>query len=80
MQSEPSEQKCKQAGLFGQKVDHLDHYGKRFEDLEQNARLEQSEVSLAKVCSALFTLILSVVFNFHLHSYLSNLYHIQQLK
>ncbi|KAB5544537.1 hypothetical protein DKX38_012649 [Salix brachista] len=45
LQSEPSEQKCKQAGLFGQKVDH---YGKRFEDLEQNARLEQSEVSLAK--------------------------------
>ncbi|KAJ6726688.1 putative MEMBRANE PROTEIN DUF221-RELATED [Salix purpurea] len=51
LQSEPSEQKCKQARLFGQKVDHLDHYGKRFEDLEQNARLEQSEVSLAKFWS-----------------------------
>uniref|UniRef100_A0A6N2LRB3 CSC1/OSCA1-like 7TM region domain-containing protein n=2 Tax=Salix viminalis TaxID=40686 RepID=A0A6N2LRB3_SALVM len=54
LQSEPSEQKCKQAGLFGQKVDHLDHYGKRFEDLEQNARLEQSEVSLAKDTHAAF--------------------------
>ncbi|KAJ6322381.1 hypothetical protein OIU77_012270 [Salix suchowensis] len=54
LQSEPSEQKCKQARLFGQKVDHLDHYGKRFEDLEQNARLEQSEVSLAKDTHAAF--------------------------
>ncbi|KAJ6318013.1 hypothetical protein OIU76_013540 [Salix suchowensis] len=54
LQSEPSEQKCKQAGLFGKKVDHLDHYGKRFEDLEQNARLEQSEVSLAKDTHAAF--------------------------
>jgi hypothetical protein len=68
LQSEPSEQKYKQVGLFEKKVDLLDHYGKRLEDLEQNARLEQSEVSLAKVCGAIFTFILSVVFKFHLHS------------
>ncbi|XP_034931945.1 CSC1-like protein At1g69450 isoform X2 [Populus alba] len=43
LQSEPSEQKYKQVGLFEKKVDRLDHYGKRLEDLEQNARLEQSE-------------------------------------
>ncbi|KAJ6902586.1 hypothetical protein NC651_020154 [Populus alba x Populus x berolinensis] len=54
LQSEPSEQKYKQVGLFEKKVDRLDHYGKRLEDLQQNARLEQSEVSLAKDTHAAF--------------------------
>ncbi|KAK6921979.1 CSC1/OSCA1-like, N-terminal transmembrane domain [Dillenia turbinata] len=34
-------------GLFGRKVDLVDHYEKKLEDLEENVRLEQSEASLA---------------------------------
>ena len=58
MQSEPSEQKYKRVGLCGHKVDLLDHYGKRLDDLEQNVRLKQSEALLAEVCGAPFTIIL----------------------
>ena len=32
-------------GLCGRKVDLVDHYGKKLEDLEENVRLEQSEAS-----------------------------------
>lgn len=64
MQSKPSQQKCRRIGLFGQKVDLVDHYGKKLEDIEQNVRLEQSDVSLAEVCDALFTLILLIIFLF----------------
>ncbi|KAJ6986470.1 hypothetical protein NC653_019853 [Populus alba x Populus x berolinensis] len=39
LQSEPSEQKYKQVGLFEKKVDRLDHYGKRLEDLEQECEI-----------------------------------------
>ncbi|CAK7326134.1 unnamed protein product [Dovyalis caffra] len=51
LQSEPSEQKYKRVGLLRQKVDLLDHYGKRLEDLEQNVRLEQSESHGSSHCA-----------------------------
>ncbi|PIA57760.1 hypothetical protein AQUCO_00600468v1 [Aquilegia coerulea] len=35
-------------GLWGQKVTLVDHYGKKLEDLEENVRMEQSDVSLAR--------------------------------
>lgn len=37
-------------GLFGQRVNLLDHYEKKLEDMEENVRAEQSS-SLAKVSS-----------------------------
>ena len=55
LQSEPSEHKYKRVALFGQKVDLVDHYEKKLEDIEQNLRLEQSEASMAEVsCSLQF--------------------------
>ncbi|KAL6347499.1 hypothetical protein AAG906_026021 [Vitis piasezkii] len=50
LQSEPNQPKLKRGccfGLFGEKVDLVDQYEKKLEDLEENVRLEQSEVSLA---------------------------------
>ncbi|XP_034681279.1 CSC1-like protein At1g69450 isoform X1 [Vitis riparia] len=51
LQSEPNQPKLKRGfcfGLVGQKVDLVDQYEKKLEDLEENVRLEQSEVSLAE--------------------------------
>lgn len=48
LQSDPSQQKrdcC--CGLFRRNNDHTDHHGKKLDDLEENVRLEQSEVSLS---------------------------------
>lgn len=36
-------------GIFGRKVDLLDHYEKKLEDVEHNVRLEQSSLA-GKVC------------------------------
>ncbi|XP_038994231.1 CSC1-like protein At1g69450 [Hibiscus syriacus] len=47
LQSESSQQKYRHVGLFRKKVDLVDHYGKKLEDVEENMRLERSEVSLA---------------------------------
>ncbi|KAE8726303.1 CSC1-like protein HYP1 [Hibiscus syriacus] len=47
LQSESSQQKYRHVGLFRKKVDLVDHYGKKLEDIEENMRLERSEVSLA---------------------------------
>ncbi|KAH0991386.1 hypothetical protein GBA52_002869 [Prunus armeniaca] len=50
LQSDPNQQKYKHSscfGLFGRKVNLVDHYEKKLEDIEENVRLEQSEVSLA---------------------------------
>ncbi|PQM35289.1 CSC1-like protein [Prunus yedoensis var. nudiflora] len=50
LQSDPNQQKYKRSscfGLFGRKVNLVDHYEKKLEDIEENVRLEQSEVSLA---------------------------------
>lgn len=42
-------------GLFGRKVDLVDHYEKKLENIEENVRLEQSELSLAgDVCAKTF--------------------------
>lgn len=49
LQSDPSKQNFKRegcCGLFGRKVDLVDQYEKRLEDLEENVRLKQSEASL----------------------------------
>ncbi|KAJ4711405.1 CSC1-like protein [Melia azedarach] len=46
-QSDPNQEKYKRVGFFGQKVDLVDHYEKQLEDIEENLRLEQSEVSWA---------------------------------
>ncbi|KAG5237246.1 CSC1 protein [Salix suchowensis] len=54
LQSEPSERKYKRIGLFGHKVDLLDNYRKRLEDLEHNVRLKQSEASLSEDTRAAF--------------------------
>lgn len=35
-------------GLFGPKVNVVDHYGKKLEDLEENVRTNQSEISLER--------------------------------
>lgn len=51
LQSEPNQPKLKRGfcfGLVGKKVDLVDQYEKKLEDLEENVRLEQSEVSLAE--------------------------------
>ncbi|GAV72956.1 DUF221 domain-containing protein/RSN1_TM domain-containing protein [Cephalotus follicularis] len=48
LQSDPNQQKYKRVGLFGHKVDLIDHYEKKLEDIEENVRLVQSEVSLAE--------------------------------
>lgn len=37
-------------GIFGRKVDLLDHYGKRLEALQDNVRMEQSSLA-GKVCT-----------------------------
>ncbi|XP_050373012.1 CSC1-like protein At1g69450 isoform X2 [Argentina anserina] len=50
LQSDPNKRKFKRSGtfgLFGPKVNLVDHYEKKLEDIEENVRLEQSEVSLA---------------------------------
>ncbi|XWS69672.1 hypothetical protein CRYUN_Cryun04dG0199000 [Craigia yunnanensis] len=47
LQSDPNQQKYRNVGLFGHKVDLVDHYGKKLENIEENLRLERSEVSLA---------------------------------
>ncbi|KAL5553722.1 hypothetical protein UlMin_041123 [Ulmus minor] len=50
LQSDPNQQNqgCCCFGWFGRKVDLVDHYGKRLEDIEENLRLERSEASLAQ--------------------------------
>ncbi|KAI9169865.1 hypothetical protein LWI28_018786 [Acer negundo] len=47
LQSDPNQEKYKRLGLFGSKVDLVDHYGKKLEDIEENLRLQRSEVTLA---------------------------------
>ncbi|XVF43168.1 hypothetical protein PTKIN_Ptkin02bG0018900 [Pterospermum kingtungense] len=47
LQSDRNQQKYRNVGLFGHKFDLVDHYGKKLEDIEENLRLERSEVSLA---------------------------------
>ncbi|KAK8979603.1 hypothetical protein V6N11_073595 [Hibiscus sabdariffa] len=47
LQSESNQQKYRHVGLFGQKVNLVDHYEKKLEDIEENMRVERSEVSLA---------------------------------
>lgn len=52
LQSEPNQPKYSHVGLFRNRVDLVDHYGKKLEDIEENMRLERSEVSLAtQVCA-----------------------------
>ncbi|XP_044489479.1 CSC1-like protein At1g69450 [Mangifera indica] len=46
LQSDPNQEKHKRVKLFGEKVDLVDHYEKQLEDIEENLRMEQSEVSL----------------------------------
>ena len=55
LQSDPNKQKYKRSGtfgLFGPKVNLVDHYEKKLEDIEENVRLGQSEGSLAGEVSA----------------------------
>ncbi|KAL5761707.1 hypothetical protein ACOSP7_017971 [Xanthoceras sorbifolium] len=47
LQSDPNQEKYKRVRLFGSKVDLVDHYEKKLEDVEENLRLERSEVTLA---------------------------------
>ncbi|XP_062161985.1 CSC1-like protein HYP1 isoform X1 [Alnus glutinosa] len=50
LQSNPTQHRygCNNCfGLFGRNVDLVDHYEKKLEDIEENVRLEQSDVSLA---------------------------------
>ncbi|KAK3222963.1 hypothetical protein Dsin_009988 [Dipteronia sinensis] len=47
LQSDPNQEKYKRLRLFGSKVDLVDHYGKKLEDIEENLRLKRSEVTLA---------------------------------
>ncbi|KAJ8774640.1 hypothetical protein K2173_017086 [Erythroxylum novogranatense] len=54
LRSEPSQNKFKRVQLFGNKVDLVDHYEKKLEDIEQNVRLEQSEASLIEDTRAAF--------------------------
>ncbi|XP_065860502.1 CSC1-like protein At1g69450 [Euphorbia lathyris] len=54
LQSEPSQQNYRLAGFFRKKVDLIDHYEKKLENIEQNVRLEQSGVSLAEETRAAF--------------------------
>lgn len=61
MQSSPNQNKYRLGncfGLFGRKVDIVDQYEKKLEDIEENVRLGQSEVSLAGEVCAKNTLIL----------------------
>ncbi|GLT76711.1 hypothetical protein SLA2020_483550 [Shorea laevis] len=54
LQSDPNKQKNTRIGLFRQKVDLVDHFEKKLEDIEENVRLEQSEVSMAEEVRAAF--------------------------
>lgn len=54
LQSESSHQKYGRIGLFGERVDLVDHYEKKLEDIEQNVRLEQSDVLLTEESRAAF--------------------------
>ncbi|TYJ00460.1 hypothetical protein E1A91_A13G087400v1 [Gossypium mustelinum] len=47
LQSEPNQPQYRHVGFFRHRVDLVDHYGKKLEDIEENMRLERSEVSLA---------------------------------
>lgn len=55
LRTEPARPKYERygfCGLFRRRVDLVDQYEKKLEDLEDNLRLEQSEVSLAgEVCA-----------------------------
>ncbi|KAL6136538.1 hypothetical protein ACLB2K_061833 [Fragaria x ananassa] len=46
------QQRFKRDGLFGRKVDALDHYGKKLDDLEDAVRLEQSSLAGKEVSAA----------------------------
>ncbi|KAL6135584.1 hypothetical protein ACLB2K_067811 [Fragaria x ananassa] len=46
------QQRFKRDGLFGRKVDALDHYGKKLDDLEDTVRLEQSSLAGKEVSAA----------------------------
>lgn len=60
LQSDPNQEKHKRVKLFGEKVDLVDHYEKQLEDIEENLRMEQSEVSLdGDVCALLLIYLLS---------------------
>ncbi|PRQ53492.1 putative calcium-dependent channel, 7TM region phosphate [Rosa chinensis] len=53
LKSEKDPQKrFKRDGLFGSKVDGLDHYGKKLDDLEDTVRLEQSSLAGKEVSAA----------------------------
>lgn len=54
LQSDPSKKQQKRVGLFGQKVDLVDLYEKKLEHIEENVRLERSEVSMAEEVRAAF--------------------------
>ncbi|XP_002522488.2 CSC1-like protein At1g69450 isoform X1 [Ricinus communis] len=54
LQSEPSHQKYRRIGLFGENVDLVDHYEKKLEDVEQNVKLEQSDLSFGEETRAAF--------------------------
>lgn len=54
IQSDPSKQQRKRVGIFGHKVDLVDHYEKKLENIEENVRLERSEVSMAEEVRAAF--------------------------
>ncbi|WCJ22186.1 Early-responsive to dehydration stress protein (ERD4) [Euphorbia peplus] len=54
LQSEPSQQTYGRARLFGKKVDLIDHYEKKLENIEEHVRLEQSGVSLPEETRAAF--------------------------
>ena len=55
LQTEPTQMKFERngcCGLFRRKVDLVNDYEKKLEDLEENLRLERSEVSLGgEVCA-----------------------------
>lgn len=59
LQTNPSQQNynnCCCFGLFGRKT--VDHYEKKLEDIEENVKRKQSEVSLAgEVCDNLYGLV-----------------------
>ncbi|KAK8259949.1 hypothetical protein V6Z12_D13G089700 [Gossypium hirsutum] len=56
LQSEPNQPQYRHVGLFRHRVDLVDHYGKKLEDIEENMRLERSEVSLATQFEQLLSL------------------------
>ncbi|KAM7269597.1 hypothetical protein ACFE04_025094 [Oxalis oulophora] len=47
LQSDPNSQNHKRSGMFGSKVDLIDQYEKKLENIEENVRLEQSQSLLA---------------------------------